>query len=166
MEGGNGLLRSSNKILVVLCVAIDHLVELLVEIFELGSLPHVVLEHELRCLQGGVSPLREELQAVVDQGLVQENTPLPEEIAAVTDNLGTSLGIVSVQPEENLVVGKALLLLDRDTLRSPCALDFVVVFVVADRDRIVDDVSNFANLGLQESVLLSSRIDKRLLLLL
>lgn len=48
MESRDGLFRSRNEVLVVL--TIDHLVQLLVELLQLCSLRHVVLQHELRCL--------------------------------------------------------------------------------------------------------------------
>lgn len=36
--------------------------------------------------------------------LVEENTPLLQEVAAVANNLDTTLGVIAIQLPENLVV--------------------------------------------------------------
>lgn len=92
----------SNQVLVGLVTG--NLIELLVELGKLGSLGHLFPEHELGSLEGSVLPLGEELEAVVDDGLVEENTPLLQEVAAVADNLDTTLGVIAIQLPENLVV--------------------------------------------------------------
>lgn len=96
MQRRDGLLGGGNEVLVVLLVAIDDLVELLVELLELRRLGHHVLEHELRGLQGGVALLGEELEPVVDERLVEEDAPALEEVAAVADDLDAALGLVPV----------------------------------------------------------------------
>jgi hypothetical protein len=99
MECRDGLLGRGNQVLVVVGLSIHHLVELLVESFELSSLGHVVLKHELRCLQGRVVALGEELKTVVDQSLVKEDTPLSQKVSTVTDDLDTSLRVVTIKPK-------------------------------------------------------------------
>lgn len=103
MKSGNGLFRSRNEVFVVL--AIHNLVQLLVELLELRRLRHVILHHELRRLQGGVTTLREKLEAVVDDSLVQEHAPLAQEISPVADHLHAPFRIVTVQSGQNLVMG-------------------------------------------------------------
>jgi hypothetical protein len=71
---------------------------------ELGSLRHLLPEHELRGLKGRVFPVVQEFKAVVDERLVEEHAPPTQEVPAVADNLYASLGIVAVQPIQNLVV--------------------------------------------------------------
>lgn len=102
MVGRDGLLRGSNEVLLI--VAVSDLVELFVKLLKLGSLAHVVLGHELGGLKGGVTTLAEEGEAIVDQGLVQENTPLAQEVSSVANNLDTTVGVVSVKTEQDLVV--------------------------------------------------------------
>ena len=45
-----------------------------------------------------------ELQAIVDQGQVEEKTVSSQAISTMADNLDAALGIISVQPSQNLVV--------------------------------------------------------------
>ena len=127
MVGRNGLLRSGNKVLVVLRVAIDYLVKLLVKIFELCCLCHEVLQHKLGGLQRAISSLREELQTVVDQGLVKEDTPLTQEISSVADNLGTTVRVISVKTEKHLVMRENILLLNGDAFGGPFSLNGIVI---------------------------------------
>lgn len=162
----DGLLRSGNEVLLVLGLTIHHLVQLLIELLKLSGLAHLVLDHELRCLQGGVVALRKELQAIVDEGLVEEYAPLSKEVAAVANHLDTTIRVIAVETEENFVMGENLLLLYRDALGRPCSFNHVVVLIVANRDRFVHVVADGLNLLLQNGVLLSSRFNKGLLLLL
>jgi len=55
--------------------------------------------------------LCEELEAVVDQGLVEEHAPLAEEVAAVADDLDTTIGVVSIETEEDLMMREDIALL-------------------------------------------------------
>lgn len=104
VESRDRLLRGSNEVFVVLGVAINNLVELFVKLLQLSRLRHVVLQHELRGLQRRVSSLIKKLQSVVDQGLVQEDTPFPQEVATVSDNLDSSFRIITVQSSQNLMM--------------------------------------------------------------
>lgn len=127
MVGRNGLLRRGNKVLVVLRIAIDYLVKLFVKIFELGCLGHEVLQHELGSLERAISSLREELQTVVDQGLVEEDAPLTQEISSVADNLGSTVRIISIKTEKNLVMRENILLLNSDAFGGPFSLNGIVI---------------------------------------
>lgn len=166
VEGGDGLLRGGNEVLVVLWWAVRDLVELLVKLGELGRLCHHVLQHELGCLQRSVAPQHQELQAVVDQSLVEEGAPLLEEVTTVSDNLDTTLRLVSVYPGEDLVVRQAVLLLHRHALWCPCTNDRVVRLVHRDRDAVVHDVADGAHLHLQLGLLHRGRLHELLLGLL
>lgn len=144
MQGADGLLRGRNQVLVVLLVAVHNLVQLLVKLLQLGRLGHHVLQHELRRLQGYVFALGQELEAVVDEGLVQEDAPALQEVAAVSNHLDAALGLVAVEAREHVVVGETVAFLDSHARGRPRADQLVVVLVVADGDRVVDDVSDRA----------------------
>lgn len=146
VESGNRLLRGGDKVLVVGGVTVNYLVKLLVELLKLGSLGHHVLEHELGGLERNVSLAGEELETVVDQGLVEEDSPLLEEVTTVTDNLNSTLGLVTVKASENIVVGENVALLNGNTLGGPGTEQLVVVLVVADGNSVVDKVSDGSEL--------------------
>lgn len=152
VKSRNGLFRGRDEVLVVL--TIDNLVQLLVELLQLRSLCHVVLQHELRRLQRGVAALCQELEAVVDQSLIKENTPLAQEVTSVADDLYAPVRIVAIDPSKHFVVRQAVPLLDRHTLGGPCSLDGVVVLVIADWDGLVYDVTDGIYFGLEGSLLL------------
>ena len=130
MESRDWLLRGGNEILVVDGVSVLNLVKLLVEVLKLGGLGHVVLQHELWSLESSVSSGVQELKAVVDHGLVEEDTPVSQEVSTVADNLDTALWVVTIQASEDLVVGKAVALLNGDALWTPLAqFDVLVLYV-------------------------------------
>lgn len=146
MQGADRLLGGGDEVLVVLLVAVDDLVQFLIELLQLGRLRHHILQHELRRLQGDVLPLSEELQAVVDERLVQEDAPALQEVAAVPDHLDAALGLVAIEAREHVVVRETVALLDRYALGRPRADQLVVVFVVADGNGVVHDVADGAEL--------------------
>lgn len=129
MEGRDGLLRRGDEILVVLRVSVHDLVQLLIEIVQLSCLGHVVLEHELRCLESSVSLLGEEFETVVYQRLVEEDAPLAEEISTVTNDLDTSVRVISVKSKEDLVMRQDRSLLYGNALGGPRSLNCVVVLL-------------------------------------
>ena len=130
VESRDWLLRGGNEVLVVDGISVLDLVKLLVEILELGGLGHVVLQHELWSLESSVSSGVQEFEAVVDHGLVEEHTPVSQEVSTVADNLDTALWVVTIQASEDLVVGKAIALLDGDTLWTPLPqFDILVLYV-------------------------------------
>jgi hypothetical protein len=108
----------------------------------------------------------QKLQTIVDDSLVEENTPATQEIPAMADNLDASLGVVAVQLVENLVMRKNIALLKGDALGCPGALNRVIVLGLRDRNRVVNKVTDCLDLDPQEFLLLSSRGKELLLLLL
>ena len=60
-----------------------NLVELLVKVVELGNARHDVLVHEVRRLQHLVLALPEEGDSVVDEGLVEHDAGVLQEVATV-----------------------------------------------------------------------------------
>lgn len=129
VESRDWLLRCGNEVLVVDGISVLDLVKLLVEILKLGGLGHIVLQHELWSLESSVSSGVQELETVVDHSLIEKHTPVSQEVSTVTDNLDTALWIVSIKASEDLVVGKAVTLLDGDTFRAPLAqLDVLVLY--------------------------------------
>lgn len=88
-HGRDGLFRGSNQVLVVRRFGSGDLVQRLVELFQLGGSGHeVFLDHE-RCLDLLVAALTEEVEAVVDQGLVQVDTVVRQEEATVAGDFDT-----------------------------------------------------------------------------
>lgn len=158
---GDGLLRSGDEVFV--CLTVNNLVQLLVELLQLGSLGHLIFEQEKRRLQRHKALAAEELETKVDDGLVQEHTPLPEEVTPVSNRLDTPIRVVTVEPGEHLVVAEALALLHRQPFWAVRSDDLVVVLVVADRDGVVDDVADCGKLLVEDLLLLSCRVDELLL---
>lgn len=146
MQGTDRLLGGRNQVLVVLLVTIHDLVQLLIKLLQLRRLRHHILQHELRRLQGDIFPLGEKLEAVVDEGLVQEDAPTLQEVATMPDHLDTALGLVAVEAGEHVVVGETIAFLDDHALGRPRADQLVVVFVVANGNSVVNDVADGAEL--------------------
>ena len=143
VESGQRLLRGCDQVLVgLLRTVLGDLVQLLVKLLELGGLGHGVAVHEEGGHVGLVALVEEELETIVDESKVEEETVAGQAVASVSGDLDTTLGVVAVQTGENFVVGQAVLLCDVNTLRGPVANQLVVVLVVADRDRVVDVVAN------------------------
>lgn len=146
MQGTDRLLGGCNQVLVVLLVTIHDLVQFLIKLLQLRRLRHHILQHELWCLQGDIFPLGEELEAVVDEGLVQEDAPTLQEVATMPNHLDTALGLVAVEAGEHVVVGETIAFLDDHALGRPRADQLVVVFVVANGNSVVNDVADGAEL--------------------
>lgn len=159
VQGGDGLLGGGDEVLVCLglVLALGDLVQLVVEVGQLGCLGHLVAEHEERRLVGGVALVEEELEAVVDEGEVEEETVACQTVAPVADNLDAALRVVAVQSCEDAVVGDAVLLeLGLPLLGRPCLDDSVVVLGGRDRDVLVDVVANRLGLLVESDELLRS----------
>lgn len=127
MERRNRLFRGSNQVLVILHVTIDNFIQLLIELFKLCGLAHVILQHELRGLERSIASLCQKLQAVIDECLVEEDTPLAKEVSTMSDNLDTTLRVIAIEPEQYLMVRENGLLLHRHTLGCPRLLNTVIV---------------------------------------
>lgn len=103
VEGRDRLLRGGNQVH-ILVLAVD-LVQLLVELRKLGSLSHGLLLHEVRGLELGVVALAQERKSIVDQGHIELNTGVDQEVTTVGGDLVTTLGIVTAKTVEELIVG-------------------------------------------------------------
>lgn len=126
VEGGDGLLRGGDQVHVL--VVASNLVELLVELGKLSSLGHGLLLHEVRGLELPVLALAQERETVVDKSHVKLNTGIGQEVAAVGSDLVTTLGIVSTETVEDLVVRVDLgVVLGLLAAMEVSALDNVVV---------------------------------------
>lgn len=86
----------------------------------------------MRGLERAVSTLGEKLETVVHQGLVEKHAPLAQEISTVTNNLDTSVSIISVESEEDLVMRQNRSLLDGNALGGPCSLNCIVILALMD----------------------------------
>lgn len=135
VESRQRLLRGCDQVLVgLLRTVLSDLVQLLVKLLKLGGLCHGVAVHEEGGHVGLVALVEEELEAVVDERKVEEETVASQAVASVASDLDTTLRVIAVQTGKDFVVGQAVLLCDLDTLRGPIADQLVVVLVVADRD--------------------------------
>lgn len=102
---------------------------------------------------------------------MQTYTPVLKKVATVSDHLDTGLGIIAVNAQQQLVVRQELAAVflaygNFAVGGDPRGDDWVVVLVIIDRDRVVDQVPNAAE-GLVHGLLLDgSRVEQVLLLLL
>ena len=127
VQGGQWLLGGSNEVLISrLILALSNLIQLFVELLELRSLRHKILEHELRGLVRCVALVEEELQTIVDQSQVEEKTVAGQAVSTVANNLNTTLWVISIETSQHFVVGEAAWLLHLGALGGPC-LDQLVV---------------------------------------
>ena len=96
---------SSNEILVCLPACVfRNLIEFLVELFELCSLRHVLLEHKVGRLVWLVAFLPQELEAVVDEGEIEKQTVASQTVTPMADDLDSSLRIIAIEPCKDLVM--------------------------------------------------------------
>lgn len=165
-HGGKWLLRSRNEVLVLDIFSLHHLVQLLIELLQLCSLGHVVGLHKERGLDGIVVAVRKEMQAIVDEGLVEQDPPLAEEVATMTDQLHASVWIVDFSALHDFVVGKAVFLLDGVSFGSPLLGDLVEIFIIVDGDGVMDIVANGLAAFVAEFLLLDGFLFNGFLLLL
>jgi len=135
--GADRLLRSGDQVLVITLAR--HLIELLVELRKLRHLAHNRLLHEEGSLHGG-EPLRlEELEPVLNQRLVQHHARSGEEVPTATCH-GRSLSRVCQACHLNEVGVREHPRLVREL--AVRAHDGVLVLVLGDQDRVVNDVAD------------------------
>lgn len=103
------------------------MIQLFVELFQLGCLCHCISVHEERGLVGGVAFTVQEFKTVLDEGKVEEDAISSQTIATVADNLDAALRIVPGQACEHFVMRQALFLLHLCVLRGPIANELVLV---------------------------------------
>lgn len=94
---------------ILLGFSIDYLVKFLIKLLQLCSLRHGFFVHQLRSLQRCVALLsREEVESILDQGLIQEYTRALQEISPVSSNLGSSFLVIPIKSLKNLVMWKEI----------------------------------------------------------
>jgi hypothetical protein len=96
------LLGSRNEVLILSLSR--HFVKFLVELRELGSLCHHVLLHEKWCHELLVASGAKESKTIVNEGKVEIDSCVCQEISTVTGNSGTTLLIVTVYPSQDFMV--------------------------------------------------------------
>mmetsp|Transcript_41822 Transcript_41822/g.81984 ORF Transcript_41822/g.81984 Transcript_41822/m.81984 type:complete len:306 (+) Transcript_41822:570-1487(+) len=85
-----------------------HLVQLLVKIIQLRNVRHDILVHEERRLEHLVFLFAEERDAVVDEGLVQQDATVFEKVSAVPRDVLSPQRLVPVDPPQKIVVRQRL----------------------------------------------------------
>lgn len=148
MESGKRLLAGGDEVLGIAAIVFGDLIQLLVELRELGRLGHVGAVHEKGRLVGRIALVEEKLEAKVYEGLVQEQSPAGQAVASMAGKLGTALGVVSLESGEDLVMAEQ----DFSRLGGlgfPGADDGVVILGGADGNRVVDIIADGPKLDVQ-----------------
>mmetsp|Transcript_3106 Transcript_3106/g.6257 ORF Transcript_3106/g.6257 Transcript_3106/m.6257 type:complete len:446 (-) Transcript_3106:82-1419(-) len=108
----NGLFRRGDEVLLADPLGIvrlaRHFVQLFVEILQLGDARHDLLVHHVRRLEDLIALLAEEGDAVVDEGLVEEDSGVFEEVAPMARDVLAAQGLVAVDAPEEVVVREGL----------------------------------------------------------
>lgn len=156
VHGGDWLFRSSNQISITAVFSLGlffstlNFVKVLFEIAQLTSFLHDFLLHKIWWLNQIVSLFHQEIHSEVDQGVVEKNTITLQEISSVTSNFLSSFGIITADRFQNFVMVEASSLVGNFNVRdlSPCSDNLVIIFVVVDWNRVVDDVTNFIDFSI------------------
>lgn len=106
-----------------------YLVEGLVELGKLSDLSHNVLAHHVRSLDELVLLLAKERETVSDKSLVEGKTGTSKVVSAVADNVGSALGIVTADHEEQVAVNAQA----RARLLLTPGLDDLIVLLLAGK---------------------------------
>ena len=163
MVAADGLLRGGDQVLLVTLLSL-HMVELLIEVLQLGNTGHHLTVHEVGGLQSGISTGSIPVHGVHDDSLAEQNSIALQEVTTVTSHTHTTLRLVSVDHPEELVV--AVHVFRHLTGSSPSPSHSIVVLrmrkpkvsmqfdtlvntylVLVDNASIAQDVSNLAQLG-------------------
>lgn len=155
VERRDGLLRRGNEVLVVL-VARD-LVQFLVKVLELRRLGHMLLAHHERRHDLFVRLLAEEVEAVVDQRLVQVYTVARQVETTVPGNLRATVRVEELETVHHFVVRQDVILLLDLRVRAvgvPRLDDEVVVLRLRHRHLVADEVTDRTGLGAHHALCL------------
>lgn len=152
MQHRKRLFTRSNKILIQLRLInpLANLIQLLVEIRQLRRLRHLLAQHEEGRLVQRISFLVQEVHAVVDQRLVEQDSILCETVSTMSYDFHAANRVVAVDLGEHTVVRYAVCHgLGVCTVGRPFRVDFVVVFSLGDGDVGVDVVSDGFDLDVE-----------------
>mmetsp|Transcript_13538 Transcript_13538/g.29418 ORF Transcript_13538/g.29418 Transcript_13538/m.29418 type:complete len:336 (-) Transcript_13538:55-1062(-) len=106
----NRLFGRGNQILLASILRVirlpTHFIKLLVEIFQLGNTAHDILVHKVGRLKDLIPPFAQEGNSVIDECLVQQDSGVFEEVAAVSGDVLSADRFVAVDAPEEIVVGE------------------------------------------------------------
>ena len=81
-----------------------NLVKLFIKVIKLSALGHHFFAHEEGSLKEIVLAFPQEIQSIIDQGLVQADTNVFQEVATVTTDFTATFSIETIQAVEDLVM--------------------------------------------------------------
>mmetsp|Transcript_5744 Transcript_5744/g.13903 ORF Transcript_5744/g.13903 Transcript_5744/m.13903 type:complete len:257 (+) Transcript_5744:2331-3101(+) len=130
-----------------------HFIQLLVEVVQLRALCHRVLLHEVRGLHRREPLLDHRLGAELRERQGKQNARAGEEVAAVSGHGDAALVLDAADHVEEVDVVHRRGAGGEKTRGggvdvAPLALDAVVVLIIRDRDIVVHNISDFAELGI------------------
>lgn len=153
VHGWDWLFRSSNQVSIVAFLsslflfATFNFVKIFLKVAQLTGFLHNFLLHEVWGLDQIISFLHQEMHSEVDKGVVKKDTIAFQEISPVTCNLLTSFGIIATEGFQDFMVIEAASFIGNFDIwnLAPCFNNDVVIFVVVDWDRVVDNVTDFVD---------------------
>ena len=153
MHSGDGLLRSSDQVhgTAVIIITALNLIQVLAEVGKLASLLHDGLLHKVRWLNVRVATLMQLAQTVVDKRLVEHDAEALEIVATMASDTGASLHLEDAETLHDLVMAQfsQLRAIGNDrALFSPCAHNDIIVLILRDGYRAMNDISDLSKQGI------------------
>ena len=147
MHGWDGLFWSSDQIVVFVFSVAWNLIKLVIEIAELACFGHDFFFHEERRLNEIIASLIQEIDSVVYQSIVEKNSHSLKEVSSVANDFLSSFGIITSQSLQNFMMVEASSLISNFNVRffSPSPNDLILVFIVADGNWIMDNISDWVD---------------------
>ena len=149
MHSGDRLLRSSDQVhsTAVIIITAFNLVQVLAEVGELARLLHDGFLHKVRWLNVRVATLMQLAQTVVDKRLVEHDTKALKIVATMASDTGASLHLEDSKTLHDLVMAQLSQLgaigYNR-ALFSPCAHHDIIVLILRDGYRAMNDISDLS----------------------
>jgi hypothetical protein len=157
VHGRDGLLRSGDQVSIVaffsclIFFASFNFVKVFFKVTQLASFFHDLLFHKVWRLDHIVSSLHEEVNSEVDESVVENDAVAFQEITSVTSDLLASFWVITSDGFQNfMMVVTTSFIGDLDVWNfAPCFNNQVVVFVVVNRDGVMNDVTDFVDFGIE-----------------
>ncbi len=157
VHGRDGLLRSGDQVGIValfpclIFFAPFDFVKVFFKVTQLASFFHYLLFHKVWRLDHIVSSFHEEVNSEVDESVVEKDTVTFQEITSVACDLLTSFWVITSDGFQNfMMVVTTSFISDLDVRNfAPCFNNQVVVFVVVNRDGIMNDVTDFVDFSIE-----------------
>ena len=153
MHSGDGLLRSSDQVksTAVIIITALNLIQVLAEVGKLACLLHDGLLHKVRWLNVRVATLMQLAQTVVDKRLVEHDAEALKIVATMACDTGASFHLEDAKTLHDLVMAQLAKLgaIGNDrALFSPCAHNDIIVLILRDGYRAMNDISDLSKQGI------------------